>query len=433
MADILKLGKQQNGIYSICSAHRFVLEAAMIDAQRHDRLIYIESTSNQVDQFGGYTGMTPVDFAGFVHEIARANQVETQRVVLGGDHLGPNVWRGDSAQNAMEKACDLVSAYVKAGYRKIHLDASMGCADDHQKKGKPLDAQIVAQRTALMAESAERSFSELNSDSEKPFYIIGSDVPPPGGALDDLSDLALTKPESVRETIDLTRQAFEAKGLESAWERVVAVVVQPGVEFGDQVIIDYNRQKATVLSSIIETYPHFTYEAHSTDYQNRENLRQMVEDHFTILKVGPWLTFAFREAVFLLELMEKDFLQTNKSIELSHLSKIIDEEMVKDSRYWSKHYSGNPDQLNFSRRFSYSDRIRYYWPNKKIENALSLLINNLTQYPVPLSLLSQYFPFQYTAVRVGRLKNEPIKLIYDKIIEVYNIYDYATMGGSRES
>jgi D-tagatose-1,6-bisphosphate aldolase subunit GatZ/KbaZ len=426
MADILKLGKHQNGIYAICSAHRFVLEAAMIDAQRHDHKIFIESTSNQVDQFGGYTGLTPADFSEFVRSIARDKNIDPGRLVLGGDHLGPNVWRGESAQTAMKKACDLVSAYIQAGYRKIHLDASMFCADDAQANGQPLNAEIVAKRTAMMAEAAEKSFSELKDHSDLPFYIIGSDVPPPGGALDDLADMSITKPDSVRNTIDLTRQAFAARDLDSAWERVIAVVVQPGVEFGDQEIVDYNREKAADLSSTIETYPDFTYEAHSTDYQNRENLRQMVEDHFSILKVGPWLTFAFREAVFLMELMEKEFLKVNKSVELSNLSQVVDAEMIKDPRYWGKHYSGDGDQLKFSRRFSYSDRIRYYWPNKEIQAALTILIDNLTRYPVSLSLLSQYFPSQYLAVREGQIKNTPVELIYDKIIEVYHIYEYAT-------
>jgi D-tagatose-1,6-bisphosphate aldolase subunit GatZ/KbaZ len=397
----------------------------MVHSQTHENDLYIESTSNQVDQFGGYTGMTPADFARFIQNVALEKNINPNRIVLGGDHLGPNMWRNESARSAMEKACVLVSAYVKAGYRKIHLDASMFCADDPQEKGKPLEGEIVANRTALMAECAERSFNEVKNNSKKPFYIIGSDVPPPGGALDDLSDMAITKPEAVKQTIDLARQAFDAINLQSAWERVIAVVVQPGVEFGDQIVINYNREKAAYLSRMIEAYPDFTYEAHSTDYQSRDNLRQMVEDHFNILKVGPWLTFAFREAVFLLELLEKDIFKINKSVELSNLSHVVDSVMVDNPGYWKKHYSGDKEQLEFSRRYSYSDRIRYYWPNKDIEAALTILIDNLTRNPIPLSLLSQYFPVQYYKIGDDQIKNSPLELIYDKIIEVLKIYEYA--------
>ncbi len=65
---------EQNGIYSVCSAHPLVIEAALKQALSDDSLLLIEATSNQVDQFGGYTGMTPVDFRNFVLEMAELLQ-----------------------------------------------------------------------------------------------------------------------------------------------------------------------------------------------------------------------------------------------------------------------------------------------------------------------------------------------------------------------
>ena len=50
--------------------------------------------------------------------------------MLGGDHLGPYVWRAEPADEAMAKARDLVRDYVAAGYTKIHLDASMRLGGD---------------------------------------------------------------------------------------------------------------------------------------------------------------------------------------------------------------------------------------------------------------------------------------------------------------
>jgi D-tagatose-1,6-bisphosphate aldolase subunit GatZ/KbaZ len=42
-----------------------------------------------VDQFGGYTGMTPADFRGFVCQLADSLDFPQSQLILGGDHLGP--------------------------------------------------------------------------------------------------------------------------------------------------------------------------------------------------------------------------------------------------------------------------------------------------------------------------------------------------------
>ena len=50
------------GMYSVCSANAAVLEACFRQAREDESILLIESTSNQVDQEGGYTGMKPGDF-----------------------------------------------------------------------------------------------------------------------------------------------------------------------------------------------------------------------------------------------------------------------------------------------------------------------------------------------------------------------------------
>uniref|UniRef100_UPI002027EB42 class II D-tagatose-bisphosphate aldolase non-catalytic subunit n=1 Tax=Shigella flexneri TaxID=623 RepID=UPI002027EB42 len=45
------------GICSVCSAHPLVIEAALAFDRNSTRKVLIEATSNQVNQFGGYTGM----------------------------------------------------------------------------------------------------------------------------------------------------------------------------------------------------------------------------------------------------------------------------------------------------------------------------------------------------------------------------------------
>ncbi len=144
-----------SGIASICSSHPFVLKAAMRRAVRTGMPVLIESTCNQVNQFGGYTGMTPADFMAYVHGIAFQTGLAPDKLLLGGDHLGPSAWQEEPAESAMQKSINLVQEYVRAGYGKIHLDASMKLGDDDPKY--PLDVELSAQRAASLAKDAEQA------------------------------------------------------------------------------------------------------------------------------------------------------------------------------------------------------------------------------------------------------------------------------------
>ena len=410
------------GIYSICSANRFVLAAGMLQARADDTLLCIESTSNQVNQFGGYSGMTAADFARFVESVALDLGFPAERIILGGDHLGPHVWREEPAGPAMSKACELVRSCVLAGYTKIHLDASMRCADDPGNERSPLDEERITARTAELCRVAEDAHAGLPAGSPDPVYVIGTEVPPPGGELAAAEGPAVTRIEDAQRTIALTREAFRSRGLESAWERVIAVVVQPGVEFGDASVVEYDPEKARPLSSYIGKNWHLVFEAHSTDYQKRKALKQMVRDHFAILKVGPWLTFALREAVFALAEMEREWLSKRKGVSLSCVREVLEKAMLDNPAFWKNYYRGNEASLHFARKYSYSDRSRYYWPRPEVADALGKLLKNLSENPLPLTLLSQYMPTQYQAVREDRITCTPQELIRDKILEVIDVY-----------
>ena len=137
------------GMYSVCSANAAVLEACFRQAREDESILLIESTSNQVDQEGGYTGMKPGDFVRYVNSIATRVGFPKEMILLGGDHLGPNKWQVLPATEAMDHAGVLVEEYVKAGFQKIHLDTSMFCADDPGDPDKPLADEIVASRAAI--------------------------------------------------------------------------------------------------------------------------------------------------------------------------------------------------------------------------------------------------------------------------------------------
>lgn len=421
------------GVYSICSANRFVLEAGMLQAQRDDSLLLIESTSNQANQFGGYTGQTPGQFASFVKEVATAMNFPAEKIVIGGDHLGPHPWRRESAPPAMQKAVELVRDCVRAGYTKIHLDASMHLGGDSGDSSSPLAEEIVSDRAADLCRAAEEAHKELPPGSPAPLYVIGTEVPVPGGELIEMRIPEPTRPEDLKRTIQLTKQAFAARGLQAAWERVIAVVVQPGVEFGDATVFPYMPEKAHKLSQFVEKHWQGVYEAHSTDYQVPAALRQMVRDHFAILKVGPWLTFTFREAVFALAALEEEWLGQRRGATTSRVREFLEEAMVANPEQWKSYYHGDDAALRFARKYSLSDRARYYWPQPKVAAALQQLLANLTTHPAPISLLSQYLPNQSAAVRAGVISDRPMALIRHKILEVIDHYAHACGMSARPS
>jgi len=418
------------GIYALCSANRFVLEAGMLQAARDHRLLLIESTSNQVNQYGGYTGQTPADFANFVHQIARDMAFPKDRIMLGADHLGPHVWRKEPCTEAMAKARAMVKAYVRAGFSKIHLDASMPCADDKLEPGHTLADEIVSARAAELCHAAERAYSAPGSRARAPVYVIGTEVPAPGGEQSDGRAPTVTRAKDVARTLEIARKAFHSRGLGSAWERVIAVVVQPGVEFGDTIVFPYDSKKAKPLSRFLPRGWSGVYEAHSTDYQLPEALRKMVLDHFAILKVGPALTFAYREALFALAAIEKELLCGKDGVTLSGVPEALETAMLDHPEYWKDYYQGDESSVRLARRYSYSDRARYYWPQPAVSAALQQLLYNLATYPAPASLLSQFLPKQAMAVRSGELPNLPAQLIRHKILEV--IGQYANACGVRQ-
>lgn len=405
---------QDIGITSVCSAHPLVIEAALREAQRLRRPVLIEATSNQVNQFGGYTGMQPARFRDYVLGIARSVGLAPSRVLLGGDHLGPNCWQSEPAQEAMDKAAVMIRDYVQAGFRKIHLDCSMSCAGDPH----PLPDAVVAQRAARLCAVAEQAWQD--SGGEAPVYVVGTEVPVPGGAAEELDTLAVTTPDSVRATLHSHQRAFAALQLEAVWPRVIALVVQPGVEFDHHKVVDYQPAAARSLSQAILEHPGLVFEAHSTDYQTPAALRALVQDHFAILKVGPGVSFALREVYWALADIAREW----RGPAAPAFRETVLQAMRQEPRYWKSYYT-DPVRQTLDLQYSLSDRIRYYWTNPVVQMACTALLDSLGQGPLPLTLLSQYLPQQFAAVRAGELANEPAALLRDGVAQVLRHYDRA--------
>lgn len=418
---------REKGIYSCCSANAYVIRAALRRAKAKNTVVLVEATANQVNQNGGYTGMTPKDFRHFLNQIATEEDFPKNRLLCGGDHLGPLTWQNLPEMQAMANAEELIRSYVLAGFSKIHIDTSMRVADDAQDQR--LSDAVIARRGARLCQVAEDAFAQYSKEHPEapaPVYVIGSEVPIPGGAQENEDSVTVTSPEDCEATLEEFRQAFATLGLEDAWSRVIAVVVQPGVEFADESVIEYDRAAAKALMGCLDHYPGLVFEGHSTDYQPRECLREMVEDGIAILKVGPALTFALREGLFALEQIEQELYGVN-DFPCSHFRAVLEQVMLEDQSQWAKYYHGSMPQKRYARAFSYSDRARYYLTNPKVVAAVQTLLTNLDNVGIPMALLSQYLPVQYARAHEGQLPLRSADILIDRVGDCIDDYLYAVL------
>jgi D-tagatose-1,6-bisphosphate aldolase subunit GatZ/KbaZ len=411
------------GMTSVCSAHPLVIEAALVQGRADRGPVLIEATSNQVDQFGGYTGLRPADFRALVERIADRVGFPREDLVLGGDHLGPHRWRNLAAETAMAHAEDLIRSYVAAGYTKLHLDCSYPCADD----AEPLDGEVMAMRAARMLTVAEEEAARVGLAGGLR-YVIGTEVPVPGGADHDITRLVPTTEASARMTLHQHRDAFERAGMSSVWPHVLGLVVQPGVEFDHLQVVDYRPEATRELRKVLDDEPTMIFEAHSTDYQTLDALASLVADGWGVLKVGPGLTFALREGLFALAAIEAELLP---EAQLSRLPEVVEARMLARPDEWQRYYTGTAAERTLARRYSFSDRMRYYWPDPEIEAAVQVLLENLTSSGVPDPLLSAFLPAQYDRVRTGLLARSPRDLVIDRVRDVLRTYSAAVTPDSK--
>lgn len=411
------------GIPSYCTANPLAIEGVLEQAKRFDTAVLIEGTSNQVNQFGGYTGMKPADYRDFVYGIADKIGFERSKIILGGDHLGPQPFQNLPESQAMEYSKEMVRQYVLAGFTKIHLDTSMRVADDD--RNTRLSDLTIATRGAILMTVAEEAFKELQKqdpDVMHPVFIIGSEVPIPGGA-QVKEEMCVTGAADFKATVGTYKEVFEKYGISDLWQYVIAVVVQPGVEFGDADVHMYNREDAIELCAALTTRNDVVFEGHSTDYQSAVALRKMVEDGIAILKVGPALTFAAREALFALSRIEAELI--DDPAKRSNYEAVVEDVMLANPGNWQKYYKGTEKEQALKRAYSYSDRSRYYMGDAKIEAAMEKLFANLEGADIPMGMLHQYMPLQYLSVRDGLIPMTPRALVLDAVRVVCDDYNYA--------
>lgn len=412
------------GIPSFCTSNSIVLEAILEYYMTSDEHVLIECTANQVNQYGGYMNMTPADFVEYLHNIADNVGFPKDRILLGADHFGPLAWADKPENEAMENAKELVRLAVLAGYTKIHLDTSMLLGSDNTSKR--LSDEIIAKRGVELYKVCEEAFTERREkfpNSIHPVYVIGSEVPIPGGEYEEKDTLIVTSPQDFENTINTYDKIFKENGFDDAWNNIIAVVVQPGVEFSNYDVHDYDRSESIGLCEKLAEYPNLVFEGHSTDYQSPIKLKEMVEDGVAILKVGPALTYALREGLFSLSLIEKELIKDDNK--RSNFMEFLDEVMINNPKDWEKYYQGTELEKELQRKYSFSDRSRYYMARQDINENISKLFENIDSFEIPLGMIKQYFPKLFLEIKSQNNSKNAKYFVKLNIKHVLEDYDYA--------
>lgn len=405
LVELYKAG-QPIALPSYCTGNERVIEAILSYYKNKRNFVLLEATANQVNQFGGYTGRKPIDYKNMVLALAEKVGMDPNRILLGGDHLGPLIWCNEPEKEAMRKAVELVKLFVAAGYQKIHLDTSMKLVDD--SPNEPLSKEKIAQRGAILFKACEEAFEELkqiHADAVHPVYIIGSEVPIPGGGSgEEVEDASVTKVDEFNATIQAYEKEFERQGISDAFDHIIGIVVQPGVEYDNDNVVEFDPLKAKQLADAIKSQGHIVFEGHSTDYQTPEKLKEMAKYGIFVLKVGPALTLSYREALTGME----NILHT--MLGYHGFTDTLLQAMNLDNHNWFKHYHKSRP-LAVYQKYSFSDRCRYYLDVPEVKQEIQHLKKLFDNSKIPLFLIHQYLPLQYY-----KLRNHQITLTFDDIV-----------------
>ena len=281
-----------SGIPSVCSAHPLVIEASMRATLPTSLPLLIEATCNQVNQDGGYTGMTPEDFRDFVERIAAENGFPRERIILGGDHLGPNPWKHPSAEEAMAegRGDDRAPSRPRASPSSTSTAAWAAPASPRRSGRRDRRPRRAPGRCGrIRAAGRQTSLSRSTSSAPRSRSRAA-----PSQALDELE---VTTPEDARSTVQSTKRP--SRRLDSR---------TPSPESSPPSSSPASSSAAIMSSPTTQQGPgperraegHARPRLRSAFHRLPDpcQLADLVRDGFAILKVGPGLTFALREALY---------------------------------------------------------------------------------------------------------------------------------------
>jgi D-tagatose-bisphosphate aldolase class II non-catalytic subunit len=289
----------------------------------------------------------------------------------------------------------MIADYVRAGFTKIHLDCSEGCAGEPAQLGDDVTAARAADLAAVALNAA--------TDPAALIFVIGTEVPPPGGArVDEDGEIAPTTPASATATLVAHARAFETAGIGGALSQIGGLVVQPGVEFSPMHVHALPMARDPGLAAVLADWPGVCLEAHSTDYQHPAVFPRLSELGFAFLKVGPALTFALRRAIYGLDALAGQMGWRHGT----PLPEVMERLMLVAPKYWQGHYHAAGGDLRVQRHFGLADRIRYYWPQAEAMAAVDALMTMLSGRDLPDPLLAQ--AFAPDVIAAARVMNAPL-------------------------
>jgi D-tagatose-1,6-bisphosphate aldolase subunit GatZ/KbaZ len=346
-------------IPSFCTSNIFVLKSLLSFCKKKKLPILIETTSNQVNQHGGYSGNKPKDFIRKMNNLAKKMQFNKKNIFYGGDHLGPLPWKLSNSSVALKKSIELVNLYIAAKYQKIHIDTSIECNDD-----KTLTNKEVFLRAQYILKKLKNKRIIKNT-----FLVFGTEVPLAGG-----NNNKKIKSTMFKKIIDEYNNFSKLLKFENLPIKNFGLVIEPGMKFMHKNVTK-PYLKNFKLKKLFSKKNNFFYEAHSTDYQSFITLRNLVKNNFKILKVGPELTFNLLKSFLFMEKVEK-----KKYSKRSNFKKTILDEMFTSDQYWRDYFKNvSKKELKKNIINSYYDRTRYYLDNKKVLNSIKVLENNINR------------------------------------------------------
>jgi len=350
-------------LFAACPNSLAVIRAAIRAARRNNAPIMFAATLNQVDQDGGYTGMTPRQFVETIRMETEAIHF-TGPVVIAVDHGGP--WLQDNHRTerwTLEETMQWVkrsfAGAIDAGYDMIHVDPTV---DIELPPGKIIPVEVVVERTVELIAFCE---DHRRKKGLPPLaYEVGTEEV--HGGLADLDVFV--------RFFELLREGLTAAGLPEVWPAFV--VGKVGTDLHTTL---FDPETARTLVAIAGKYGS-VIKGHYTD--NVENPEAYPLSGMGGANVGPEFTEREYEALEELDTLEKDLVQKGRIIKPSEIRDTLWQAVIRSGR-WKKWLLPGEEPGDFSslpqerQRWLIKTGCRYIWEQPEVVAARARLYENM--------------------------------------------------------
>jgi len=411
-------GGEGKGIYAVESQNSTVQEAYLRQALADGSPALFEICADMLDPHGQGGKMLPDDFIANVRRDAGKTGFPRDRLFFGVNDLSPSLWKGESIESALKKTRAFISDLVSLGFKKLGIHAAIPLKGD--PADQPLPQEVIVAREAALYKAAEGAAATL-PEEEKPLYVIDAH---PGQVMAEDQENVVRK-EDVEIAVDMFAKTAEAAGLPEMKERLLAVRIFSGVGHDGEKVIPFDSSLLEELGGCVYRTKPVVMEVLQTDFQPQTVLDELAHNHFALMSVGPELTYTMREALFSLAMMENETMIGKPGVYLSNFIIELDRSMQSAPQHWQKYYTGNGFEQLIARKYSLYDRSRFYWEDKEVRKTKKRLFENLIEYPIPLTVMRQFMPYQYERVAAGELENKPDELVMDAVRRALRRYSRA--------